>query len=100
MFDLNQKSTVSAEGLKSPLSVIVIKPVEAGATPASGMVSVMPERPTPATANCASTLKFHGPEVAGPETPGPAVLVSRDNGNVTSMPSGKVVTVAVPTWAN
>src|ERR1700746_2894649 len=73
--------------------------VEAGATPAFGIVSVMPERPTPATANCASTLKFHGPEVAGPETPGAAVLVSMDNGNMTSMPSGKIVTVAVPTEA-
>jgi hypothetical protein len=70
--------------------------VEAGDKPVFGIVSITAEKLPGAILKKLFTLKFHGLAVAGPETPGPAVFVSIDNGNVISIPSLKVVTGAVP----
>src|SRR5713226_8777002 len=71
--------------------------VEPGTTPVSGILSVIAEKPGPSSLKYVLTLNFHGPVVAGPERPGPAVLVSMDKGTVMFMPSLKMATGAVPT---
>jgi len=62
-----------------------------GASPVSGILSVIAENCPVPTLNWVVTLKFHAPGVAGPA----AALVSLDNGTVTSIPLVTMVTGAL-----
>src|SRR5437588_868608 len=74
--------------LAGPLNTtpVITADVVESTNPASGMVSCTPEKAFWPILLSVVTLKFHGPEVAGPEVVALAVLVSNESGKVTSIP--------------